>query len=98
MRKDLIMENYQMLVDENQANNQVLSENIQISMNYRKSKLNANVLVCGGDKKENSIYMAQNNLMQMPSNCSFVCTDTDGELLRNYGQMLKDNGYLYVFT
>ena len=32
MRKDLIMENYQMLVDENQANNQVLSENIQISI------------------------------------------------------------------
>ena len=27
------------------------------------------------------------------SNCSFICTDPKGEILRSCGQMLKDNGY-----
>ena len=31
--------------------------------------------------------------MQMPRNCSFICTDPKGEILRSCGQMLKDNGY-----
>ena len=31
--------------------------------------------------------------MQMLHNCSFICTDPKGEILRSCGQMLKDNGY-----
>lgn len=31
--------------------------------------------------------------MQMPHNCSFICTDPKGEILRSCGQMLKNNGY-----
>ena len=31
--------------------------------------------------------------MQMPHNCSFICTDPKGEILRSCGQMLRDNGY-----
>ena len=34
-------------------------------------------------------YEVKPNLMQMPHNCSFICTDPKGEILRSCGQMLK---------
>ncbi len=40
-----------------------------------------------------TFYEVKPNLMQMPHNCSFICTDPKGEILRSCGRMLKDNGY-----
>ena len=40
-----------------------------------------------------TFYEVKPNLMQMPHNCSFICTDPKGEILRSCGTMLKNNGY-----
>ena len=40
-----------------------------------------------------TFYEVKPNLMQMPRDCSFICTDPKGEILRSCGTMLKNNGY-----
>ena len=62
-------------------------------MDFRKLKLNGNILICGGSGAGKTLYFVKPNLMQLPRNCSFICTDPKGEILRSCGQMLKDNGY-----
>ena len=79
------------LMDENETNNRILSQNIRMSLDTRKTKLNNNVLIIGGSGAGKTFYEVKPNLMQM--NTSFVITDPKGEILRSTGQMLKDNGY-----
>ena len=56
-------------------------------------RLISRVALCGGSGAGKTFYEVKPNLMQMPHNCSFICTDPKGEILRSCGQMLKDNGY-----
>ncbi len=73
--------------------NRILSQNVKMSLDFRKLKLNGNILICGGSGAGKTFYEVKPNLMQMPHHCSFICTDPKGEILRSCGQMLKDNGY-----
>ena len=81
------------LADKDENFNRILSQNVKMSLDFRKLKLNGNILICGGSGAGKTFYEVKPNLMQMPHNCSFICTDPKGEILRSCGQMLKDNGY-----
>ncbi len=82
-----------MLMDKDENFNRILSQNVKMSLDFRRLKLNGNILICGGSGAGKTFYEVKPNLMQMPRNCSFICTDPKGEILRSCGQMLKDNGY-----
>ena len=81
------------LADKDVNFNRILSQNVKMSLNFRRLKLNGNILICGGSGAGKTFYEVKPNLMQMPHNCSFICTDPKGEILRSCGEMLKNNGY-----
>ena len=81
------------LADKDENFNRILSQNVKMSLDFRRLKLNGNILICGGSGAGKTFYEVKPNLMQMPHNCSFICTDPKGEILRSCGQMLKNNGY-----
>ena len=81
------------LADKDENFNRILSQNMKMSLDFRRLKLNGNILICGGSGAGKTFYEVKPNLMQMPHNCSFICTDPKGEILRSCGQMLKNNGY-----
>ena len=81
------------LADKDETFNRILSQNVRMSLNTRHTKLNNNVLIIGGSGAGKTFYEVKPNLMQMPHDCSFICTDPKGEILRSCGGMLKKNGY-----
>lgn len=81
------------LMDKDENFNRILSQNVRMSLDFRRLKLNGNILICGGSGAGKTFYEVKPNLMQMPHNCSFICTDPKGEILRSTGDMLKKNGY-----
>ncbi len=81
------------LEDKDPAFNRILSQNVKMSMDFRRLKLNGNILICGGSGSGKTFYEVKTNLMQMPRNCSFILTDPKGELLRSCGQMLKYSSF-----
>ena len=72
-------------------NNKIMTQNVAIGLNNKKHRRNINTLVCGGSGAGKTFFYAKPNLMQC--NCSFVVTDPKGEILRDCGQMLIDEGY-----
>ena len=80
--------------DKNNSLNRVLSDNVKISINTRKTRINNNVLVIGGAGSGKTLFLVKPNLMQM--NTSFIVTDPKGEILRNCGGFLKAHGYRVV--
>ncbi len=82
-----------LLTDKDESFNRILSQNVKMSLNFRKLKLNGNILICGGSGAGKTFYEVKPNLMQMPRDCSFICTDPKGEILRSCGEMLRNNGY-----
>ena len=81
------------LADKDESFNRILSQNVKMSLDFRRLKLNGNILICGGSGAGKTFYEVKPNLMQMPRSCSFICTDPKGEILRSCGEMLKSNGY-----
>lgn len=63
------------LADKDDEINRILSQNVRMSLNTRQTKLNNNVLIIGGSGAGKTFYEVKPNLMQMPRNCSFICTD-----------------------
>ena len=61
-----------------------LSQNVKMSLDFRRLKLNGNILICGGSGAGKTFYEVKPNLMQMPHNCSFICTDPKGEIPVSY--------------
>lgn len=79
------------LADKEEGKNRILSQNVRMSLDTRKTKLNNNVLIIGGSGAGKTFYEVKPNLMQQ--NTSFIITDPKGEILRSEGEMLKQNGY-----
>ena len=69
------------LADKDENFNRILSQNVKMSLDFRRLKLNGNILICGGSGAGKTFYEVKPNLMQMPHNCSFICTDPKGEIL-----------------
>ncbi len=73
------------------TDNKVLTQNVSIGLDGRKHRRNLNVLICGGSGAGKTRFYAKPNIMQC--NTSFVILDPKGELLRDTGNLLKDEGY-----
>ncbi|MGN0710257.1 MAG: VirD4-like conjugal transfer protein, CD1115 family [Anaerovoracaceae bacterium] len=69
----------------------ILSKDVVLSMNTRKTMRNNNILVIGGSGTGKSRFMIKPNMLQ--ANSSFVITDPSGELLESMGGFLKEKGY-----
>ena len=74
------------LEDKDENFNRILSQNVKMSLDFRRLKLNGNILICGGSGAGKTFYEVKPNLMQMPHNCSFICTDPKGEILEAAAQ------------
>lgn len=69
----------------------ILTMNVKMSLDGYQHKRNLNLLVVGtsGTGKSQSVVLPA----LLCANCSFLITDPKGELLRNAGQFLIDEGY-----
>lgn len=78
-------------------NNILLTNSEKLTMENRlpkgqeKYERNKNVLIIGGAGSGKTRFYATPNLLQMHS--SYVVTDSKGDLLRDTGQLFKDEGY-----
>ena len=71
--------------------NIILTQNVGIGRDGRKHRRNLNVLCCGGSGSGKTRFFAKPNVMN--ANTSYVCLDPKGELLRDTGNLLKEEGY-----
>ena len=72
-------------------NNMILSQNISLSLDDRKTRRNNNVLVYGPAGTGKSRFLMKPNILQ--NNCSFLVCDPSGELFRDTYKELKEAGY-----
>lgn len=77
--------------DKDISQNKLLTQNASIGLDGRKHRRNLNVLVCGGSGSGKTRFYAKPNIMQ--ANTSFIVLDPKGELLRDTGYLLEQNGY-----
>lgn len=71
--------------------NMILSKEIFLNMDTRKTQRNNNICCIGGAGTGKSRGLIKPNLLQ--ANCSFVITDPSGELLASTGKYLEQQGY-----
>lgn len=71
--------------------NRILTQNVQLGLNGRKHRRNLNTLVCGGSGSGKTRFYCKPNAMQ--GNTSFVILDPKGEILRDVGGLLEEEGY-----
>jgi type IV secretion system protein VirD4 len=77
--------------DKSKPDNILLSQNVRIGLDGRKHRRNLNVMVVGGSGSGKTRFYAKPNVMQC--NTSFVVLDPKGEILRDTGHLLKQQGY-----
>lgn len=71
--------------------NLILTQNVRIGLDGRKHRRNLNVLVVGGSGAGKTRFYAKPNVMQ--ANTSYVVLDPKGEILRDTGYLLEQQGY-----
>ena len=72
--------------------NKVLTQNVRIGLDGRKHRRNLNTLVIGGSGAGKTRFFCTPNIMQA-CNISFVILDCKGEILRDTGYLLQQQGY-----
>ena len=70
------------LADKDEGRNRILSQNVRMSLDTRRTKLNNNVLIIGGSGAGKTFYEVKPNLMQL--NTSFILTDPKGGARRSH--------------
>ncbi len=73
------------------SKNMIMTDEISLSMDTRKTGRNNNVVVIGATGTGKTTAVIGPNLMQ--ANCSYVITDPSGEVLENFGIFLESEGY-----
>lgn len=71
--------------------NIILTQDVFLGMDGRKTMRNLNVLVAGGSGSGKSRFVVKPNILQ--ANCNYVITDPKGELLESTGSFLEKQGY-----
>lgn len=71
--------------------NKLLTQNVAVGLKGKIHRRNLNVLVCGGSGSGKTRFYCKPNIMQ--TNTSFVILDPKGEILRDTGYLLKQQGY-----
>lgn len=79
------------LKDPDMRNNKILSENLRVSKNTKKTGLNNNMIVVGGSGAGKSFFIVKPNAYHCDASCVFC--DPKGELLRDIGSYLQAQGY-----
>ena len=77
--------------DHNGPNNMILSNDVFLNMDTKKTRFNNNVLVIGGSGSGKSRFFVKPNILQ--ANCNYVVTDPAGEMLASMGTFLENQGY-----
>ena len=77
--------------DTKSLDNKLLTQNVRIGMDGKKHRRNLNILVCGGSGAGKTRFFCKPNAMQC--NTSFVVLDPKGEIIRDVGGLLEDEGY-----
>ena len=77
--------------DTKPLDNKLLTQNVRIGMDGKKHRRNLNILVCGGSGAGKTRFFCKPNAMQC--NTSFVVLDPKGEIIRDVGGLLEDEGY-----
>lgn len=78
-------------INRDKTYNKILTRNVSIGFDGRKHKRNLNTLIVGGSGAGKTRFFAKPNIMN--ANTSFVVLDPKGELLRDTGRLLEENGY-----
>lgn len=73
------------------SQNKLMTQNVCVGLDAKKHRRNLNTLVCGGSGAGKTRFFCKPNLMQC--NTSFVILDPKGEILRDTGHLLEQNGY-----
>lgn len=79
------------LKDPEGKKNMIFSQNIQMTMDTRKTFLNNNVMIIGGSGSGKTRYVVKPNILEM--NCNYVLTDPKGGVITSCGKALIDNHY-----
>lgn len=77
--------------DKDKQQNIILTQNARIGLDGRKHRRNLNVMVVGGSGAGKTRFYAKPNVMQ--ANTSYVVLDPKGEILRDTGYLLEQQGY-----
>jgi len=77
--------------DKDARQNVILTQNTRIGLDGRRHRRNLNVMVVGGSGAGKTRFYAKPNIMQ--ANTSFVVLDPKGEILRDTGFLLEEQGY-----
>ena len=67
----------QVLAEKDETENRILSQNVRMRMDSRKTKLNLNTLVIGGSGAGKSFFFCKPNLLQL-NRSSYIITDERG--------------------
>ena len=78
--------------DKKMLQNKLFTQHVAMSYDSFKHRRNLNTLVCGGSGSGKTRFYGKPNLMQ--ANTSFVVLDPKGELLRDCGYLLEQEGYV----
>lgn len=78
--------------DKDILQNKILSQNVSIGLNGKKHRRNLNTLVIGGSGAGKTRFYGKPNIMQC--NTSYVILDPKGEILRDTGVLLEEEGYV----
>lgn len=77
--------------EKDNGQNLILTQNVRIGLDGRKHRRNLNVLVVGGSGAGKTRFYAKPNVMQ--AHTSYVVLDPKGEILRDTGYLLEQQGY-----
>ena len=77
--------------EKDKGQNVILTQNVRIGLDGRKHRRNLNVLVVGGSGAGKTRFYAKPNVMQ--ASTSYVVLDPKGEILRDTGYLLEQQGY-----
>ena len=69
----------------------ILAKDFCLTMDTWKSKLNNNVMLVGASGRGKTRGFIKPNIMQM--NCNYVISDPKGQLIKEVGRLLENNGY-----
>ena len=73
------------------TNNKILTKNVSIGLNGKLHRRNINTIIIGGSGSGKTRFYAKPNIMQC--NTSFIVLDPKGEILRDTGNLLKQERY-----
>jgi len=80
------------LRNKKEEKNIILTDDVYMSLNDKKIRKNHNVLIVGGSGTGKTRFYVKPNLMQL--NTSYIVTDPKGDLFRETGKLMQDNGYV----